>query len=282
MADQRKITLRATHAAPKNIILRELPVADVRPETTIYLYQTHATPKNIILRNPAALEATGGGGEINATFNQTIDAITASASADLLIEATAAGTISAVTQSASADLVIVATSTPTIGAVTASGSADLLVQAAGSQSIGDVTLDASATISQPGAVAANKGDDASSEHRGVKPIVRIRPKIERDLDDALEIIETIAPERRVKENKLAAKTALAAIRAVEIPVSFAEPIGKIEKSLKRLVRDTAKHEGMEETAMQIAGELEAVIAEMQRRRKRRQREEEEIVLWLLT
>lgn len=146
---------------------------------------------------------------------------------------------------------------------------------------------ASITFDQSGDFTAgeariNKGDDASVKHRGVKPIVRIRPKIERDLDDALEIIETIAPERRVKENKLAAKTALAAIRAVEIPISFMEPVGKIEKSLKRLVRDTAKHEGMEETAMQIAGELEAVIAEMQRRRKRRQREEEEIVLWLLT
>lgn len=141
-----------------------------------------------------------------------------------------------------------------------------------------ITFDQSGDFTA-GAANINKGDDA---RRGVKPIVRIRPKIERDLDDALEIIETIAPERRVKENKLAAKTALAAIRAVEIPISFAEPIDKIEKSLKRLVRDTAKHEGMEETAMQIAGELEAVIAEMQRRRKRRQREEEEIVLWLLT
>ena len=227
--------------------------------------------------------ASGAPGAINATFNRTIDAVTASVSADLLIEATAAGTISAVTLSASVDLIIAATSTSTIGAVTASGSADLIIAANSAVMIGDVTLDASATISQPaGAASANKGDDASSEHRGVKPIVRIRPKIERDLDDALEIIETIAPERRVKENKLAAKTALAAIRAVEIPISFMEPIGKIEKSLKRLVRDTAKHEGMEETAMQIAGELEAVIAEMQRRRKRRQREEEEIVLWLLT
>ncbi|MEQ1519728.1 MAG: hypothetical protein ABL936_00485 [Aestuariivirga sp.] len=227
--------------------------------------------------------ASGAPGAITATFNRTIDAVTASTNADLLIEATAAGTISAFTLSASADLIIAATSMSTIGAVTASGSADLIIAAASTATIGDVALDASAAISQPGAATtANKGDDASSEHRGVKPIVRIRPKIERDLDDALEIIETIAPERRVKENKLAAKTALAAIRAVEIPISFAEPIDKIEKSLKRLVRDTAKHEGMEETAMQIAAELEAVIAEMQRRRKRRQREEEEIVLWLLT
>lgn len=114
----------------------------------------------------------------------------------------------------------------------------------------------------------------------IKTNIKVRPKVERDLDDALESIETITPERRVKENKTAAKTALAAVREVQIPSSFTEPIDKIEKALKQLSRKTAKHEGMQQAAMKIAGELEAVIAEMERRRKRQQREEDEI-FWLL-
>lgn len=130
--------------------------------------------------------------------------------------------------------------------------------------------------------ATNKGDDAFADKpRGVRPLPRIRPKIERDLDDALEIIEAIAPERRVKENKASAKQALAAIREVQIPVSFAEPVEKIEKALRQLSLRTAKHEGMQQAAMRVAAELEAVIAEMERQRKRRQREEEAI-LWLLS
>lgn len=76
MADQKKITLRQGHATPKNIILRELPVADALPTTKIYLYQGHATAKNIILDDPTVIrEAAGGGanfaGIATVTFSQT-------------------------------------------------------------------------------------------------------------------------------------------------------------------------------------------------------------------
>lgn len=60
MADQNKITLRTTHATPNNIILRELPVADVPAGTTIRLYAGHATPNNIILRDPTVTDSPGG------------------------------------------------------------------------------------------------------------------------------------------------------------------------------------------------------------------------------
>lgn len=60
MADQRKITLRQGHATPKNIVLRELPVATPHPGTKIYLYVGHANPKNIILRDPTTLVIVGG------------------------------------------------------------------------------------------------------------------------------------------------------------------------------------------------------------------------------
>jgi len=140
--------------------------------------------------------------------------------------------------------------------------------------------DADYFIDEVTTVTTNKGDDGAGRHKGVRPIVRVRPKVERDLDDALEIIETIAPARRVKQNKAAAVEAIAAIKAADVPVSFAVPIENIQKALKRLSRNTAKHEGMEIAAMRIASELEAVIAEMERKRKRRQRDEQAII-WLL-
>lgn len=205
-----------------------------------------------------SLELKESSASVNATVSQTLDNVTQAASANLPINGTVSTTIDPVVQVASANV--------------------LPVNAALAQTIDNIAQDATATVAQP--VGGNKGDDASPAHRGVRPIVRIRPKVERDLDDALEIIETIAPEKRVKENKAAAKTALAAIRAVQIPISFHEPVEKIEKALKQLTRKTAKHEGMQQAAMKIAGELEAVIAEMERRRKRRQRDEEAI-FWLL-
>lgn len=58
MADQNKITLRPLHATPKNIYLRELPVANALPTTRIYLRTLHATPKNIYMASPLA--AVGG------------------------------------------------------------------------------------------------------------------------------------------------------------------------------------------------------------------------------
>lgn len=60
MADQNKITLRAGHATPNNVILRDLPVADAPVGTTIRLYEGHATPNNIILRDPTVTDSPGG------------------------------------------------------------------------------------------------------------------------------------------------------------------------------------------------------------------------------
>lgn len=59
MADQRKITLRALHATPKNIYMRELPVADIAT-TKIYLRTLHAIAKNIYLASPLAAVVSGG------------------------------------------------------------------------------------------------------------------------------------------------------------------------------------------------------------------------------
>jgi hypothetical protein len=56
MADQKDINLYQGDATPKDIVLRDLPLATVSAGTTIYLYAGDATAKDIILRNPLVLD----------------------------------------------------------------------------------------------------------------------------------------------------------------------------------------------------------------------------------
>lgn len=60
MADQRVITLYQGDGTPKDIVLRELPVATPSAGTTIYLYAGDATPKDVVLRDPTAAPVSGG------------------------------------------------------------------------------------------------------------------------------------------------------------------------------------------------------------------------------
>jgi len=145
MADQKRIKLYPLHATPKNIIVRELPVASVS-STKIYLYPGHATAKNIIIGDPTVIRAGGSPGAITATASQNIAAVTQSVSADLLIQSTASQTIAAVTQSVTADVLVQSTAAQTISAVTQTVNADLLVQATASQTIDAVTQSSSADL----------------------------------------------------------------------------------------------------------------------------------------
>ena len=125
------------------------------------------------------------------------------------------------------------------------------------------------------------GDGDYPRHRGVKPIVRIRPKAERELDDVLELVETVSDANRVSENKKTIKAAIASIQKIEAPEPYAPAIQAIQKALVKVSRKTAKHEGLQAATATIAGDLDALIAKMQRRRKRQMREEEEVVIWVL-
>jgi len=118
------------------------------------------------------------------------------------------------------------------------------------------------------------------KHRGVKPIVRIRPKAERELDDVLELVETISETNRVTENKKAVKTALAAVKTIEVLDVYAPALASITKALVKVSRKTAKHEGIQAAASKIATEIDNLVADMEARRKRQQAEEEELILWL--
>jgi hypothetical protein len=59
MADQRIVTLYPGDATPKDVVLRDLPVAGV-VTTPIYLRAGDATAKDIVLRDPTAFTAAGG------------------------------------------------------------------------------------------------------------------------------------------------------------------------------------------------------------------------------
>lgn len=52
MANQKDITLRQGDASPNDVVLYDLPIADVSAGTTIYLVAGDATAKDVILRDP--------------------------------------------------------------------------------------------------------------------------------------------------------------------------------------------------------------------------------------
>lgn len=140
---------------------------------------------------------------------------------------------------------------------------------------------ASITFATTGTFSAGGTAQRDGDGSKKKPIVTIRPKVERDLDDILELVETVSETRRVTENKRTIKEAITAIRAVEAPPNYEKPIAAIQKALVNVSRATAKHEGLETSIIKISLELEALIAEMERKRKHRKTEEEEILYFIL-
>lgn len=84
MANQKDIVLNQGQATPKNITLREMPIAPVSAGTAIYLYQS-ASAKDVILSNPATIrEEPGGSGDATAsgsTLTATVSLIAGVATA---------------------------------------------------------------------------------------------------------------------------------------------------------------------------------------------------------
>lgn len=59
MADQREITLHQGDATPKDIVLRDLPVASVA-SLTVWMFAGDSTPRDIVLRDPTETPSAGG------------------------------------------------------------------------------------------------------------------------------------------------------------------------------------------------------------------------------
>lgn len=134
-------------------------------------------------------------------------------------------------------------------------------------------------VAGQGSQGQNKGDDAALRRK--KPIIIVRPKVEVELEEALETLETVRPSDRVASNKAKVRKALQTVKAIEAPPSYANAIANIEANLKAVSRATAKHEGMMNALLTVAMEMQNLIAEMQRNRAQQRKRNMEKLLWLL-
>lgn len=154
--------------------------------------------------------------------------------------------------------------------------------AAGSNDVsGNTGLDfgLSGTLTpQAGSIQAD-GDIGARLSRK-KPLVFIRPKAERELDDILEIIDSVSESDRVSENKRKLKQAKALIQKVDVPEQYQEPVEIVKKSIISLAREAAVHEGLKTKLMTASLQIEAIVAAMEQQRKRRKRDEE-VIAWLV-
>ena len=116
----------------------------------------------------------------------------------------------------------------------------------------------------------------------MRPLPYIRPKIERDLDDVIELIDEVSEERRVSENKETIRATIAAIKAIEMPKAYQSEMAGIKTALTKALRHAAKHEGIKTATEKVSVDLNAIVAALEKRRKQQRREEEEFIIWLLS
>lgn len=133
MADQKEIILRQGDATPKDIILRDLPVA-TPVQTIVYLFQGDVTAKDIVLRNPLESPAAPTGNDVFGSITESSD--TLSGAVDLELELSGAITEGSDAVSGTVEWVA-ASAVDVSGAITEStdtvaGTADLEIEVSGS------------------------------------------------------------------------------------------------------------------------------------------------------
>lgn len=119
-------------------------------------------------------------------------------------------------------------------------------------------------------------------HRRKKPVVYRKLKIERELEEVLELVEDIEPQNRTSVKRAAVKQAREAFRSIEIPADYSDASQAISEALAKVSRAAGEYAEFQAAAMRAAMEIEALIAEMDRRRKKRRQEEEILVQWVLS
>ena len=273
----------------------------------------NATEAADALSSTATLASAG----LNANLTATESADTLASTAAIAIQATLGRTEATDTLSSAAVLAIRANATLTEGQDTAAGQAVLPIQAAGSTTEAPDAASATASLAIQANFAQGEQPDTvtSTASVGAAPIVAnlnateapdllesaaivetkiqgggsskskrghvIQYRFTRRLEEALEEIEDVRPAARVKANKAKIKKAIEIVRDINPPPSYAKAIDKIERSLVSVSRATAKHEGMIESLMVVAMEMQDLIARMQREKAERQRRDIEALLWLL-
>jgi hypothetical protein len=269
MASNKDIVLRQGHAGPKDIVLRPGVVADAVAPTTIYLYQGHATPGTIVLRPTTRVAVSG----------------------DAILAGTAA-VIFGQLGSLAASFTVIGSATVTFGQSGLLASDSELVDDAslvfgqGGEMQAAAEIAGTAEIAfdligdftaQEGASVRQLGDDAL--YRSKRPIVTIRPKIERDLDDVIETLEAIPESDRPPAKREAIRAARAVLKAVEAPEAYRAKLATIDLSLARAARAAAVHQGITAALATAAAELQSLTEELER--KRLQRHRNEAIIWLL-
>lgn len=174
MADQKRIKLYSLHATPKNVVMRELPVANASAATKIYLYTTHATPKNVVMRDPTsapipagdtvngALGATLGALTLSSAGQVTIDGdlvatlgtLTLSSAGQVIIDGDLAATLADLTLSSAGQLVIDGDLGVTLGPLTMGGVGNLPIAATEGTTLEALTLSATGTLGLSGTLGA--------------------------------------------------------------------------------------------------------------------------------
>ena len=313
MADQRVITLYQGDGTPKDIVLRELPVATPSAGTTIYLYAGDATPKDVVLRDPTAAPVSGGSDldfDIDTAGAITIagQAVTASVSQSLTNGALAiagqtvtagigqsldAGALTLAGQSLSAGIGIEiggSASGITGGDVTA-GISQALSDAALSLTGGDLT--ASFAVSLDAGAIVLAGGDVTASTSGAAPVTdsiggggwrwdseydryldRKRKKRKREIE--LEEAEEQAQQLRATEREIA--TLLHEQEKQDLERAESERLLRMARRYADSVEiaDKLREAMAKAAALETFGALEALKRELERTA-----EEEEVALLLI-
>ena len=138
MADQKRIKLYSLHATPKNVVMRELPVANASAATKIYLYTTHATPKNVVMRDPTSAPIPAGD-TVNGALGATLGALTLSSAGQVTIDGDLVATLGTLTLSSAGQVVIDGDLVPTLGALTLSSAGQLVIDGDLAATLADLT-----------------------------------------------------------------------------------------------------------------------------------------------
>lgn len=187
MADQKRIKLYSLHATPKNVIIRELPVASLT-STKIYLYPGHATAKNIVIGDPTVIRAAGDGTEAlsgSATLTLTatgalLSTTALSGTASLVL--TASGALVSTTSLSGAASLILAATGALVSTTALSGSASLTLTASGaSESTTSLSGEASLALVATGDLTLTEGVTATGTSAGTYNMYRFPDEPKRKL-----------------------------------------------------------------------------------------------------
>jgi hypothetical protein len=137
---------------------------------------------NLLRRQSTArwLVGSGGGGGVTGAASITLDAVTASGSAQVAVSGSVAVTLGTLTATATGTVAVGSTAAVTLDDLTASGVASVTVDATSAVTLDDLTETATGTVAASGAIAATLGE-LSASGTGTAPVAAIAVVVFDDL-----------------------------------------------------------------------------------------------------